>query len=237
MYPGTLVRFIENATSWRCSYIGEQWFFLPYILLMIASKWLFRVFSYMRTYLVLLINLIVYILTVFALKRYGEATLAGNMLFYNIFLAFYMLLPFSLGFLAKRERWMEKLSCLFSRLHIKQNWVVICLIILLGVGRCFISHQTVDPFYAIVFILLFSMVSVRPATGKALTFLGKHSMNIWLIHTWICIRLFHQFVYSLHYPVLMYIFVLVTSILVSIVVEYIYAFLNKTVISKLSISR
>ena len=39
MYPGSLSVFLKNVTSWQCSYIGEQWFFFPYIILMIASKW------------------------------------------------------------------------------------------------------------------------------------------------------------------------------------------------------
>ena len=234
MYPGSLVKFVENATSWRCSYIGEQWFLFPYILLMLVSKWIFRLFSHLKSYLVVIISMAVYGLTVFALKRYGESTLAGNMLFYNIFLAFYMLFPFALGYLSKREKWMEMLSEVFSKWGLKHNWIILGLLILLCIGRCFVSHQTIDPFYAIAFVMLFSMLSICLKIGGVLSFLGKYSMTIWLIHPWICIRLFHQFVYDLHYPVVMYLFVLVTSIAISLLVEAIYKQIDKRVLKHIS---
>lgn len=233
MYPGSLVKFIENATSWRCSYIGEQWFFLPYILLMLASKWLFKLFSHMRSIWVVIICFAVYTLTVFALKRYGESTLAGNMLFYNIFLSFYMLFPFSLGYLAKREQWMEKLNEVFTKMRLKRNWFILGLLLLLCGGRCFVSHQAIDPFYAFAFVMLFSILAIGKKTGNVLSFLGKYSMTVWLIHPWICIRLFHKFVYDLHYPLLMYLFVLLTSIVVSLIVEHLYRILDSTVLYKL----
>lgn len=233
MYPGSLVKFIENATSWRCSYIGEQWFFLPYILLMLASKWLFKLFSHMRSIWVVIICFAVYALTVFALKRYGESTLAGNMLFYNIFLSFYMLFPFSLGYLAKREQWMEKLNEVFTKMRLKRNWFILGLLLLLCGGRCFVSHQAIDPFYAFAFVMLFSMLAIGKKTGNVLSFLGKYSMTIWLIHPWICIRLFHQFVYDLHYPVVMYLFVMLTSIAIALLVEAVYKQLDKRVLKRI----
>lgn len=233
MYPGSLVKFVENATSWQCSYIGEQWFLFPYILLMLASKWFFQLFSHLKSYWVVIISMAVYGLTVFALKRYGEATLAGNMLFYNIFLAFYMLFPFALGYLAKRDQWMEKLSEGFSKWGLNNKWIILGLIIVLCVGRCFVSHQAIDPFYAFAFVMLFSMLTIGEKTGGVLSFLGKYSMTIWLIHPWICIRLFHQFVYDLHYPVVMYLFVLLTSIVISLLVEAVYKQIDKRVLKRI----
>ena len=233
MYPGSTWTFIKNATSWQCSYIGEQWFFLPYILLMLFSKWIFVLFDKMKSVWVLVISVVIYMGTVAALKYVGESTLGENMLLYNPFLALYMLLPFALGYLAKRDCWMERLAASFEKMHLRKNWIIIVIMVLVCTVRCFISHQAVDPIYAIVFVLLFSMVTVGNIPGKTLTFLGKHSMNIWLIHTWICIRLFHEFVYGLHYPVLIYIFVLVASIFVSVVVESVYGVLDRTFLSKL----
>lgn len=226
-YPGSLRGFIENATSWHCTYIGEQWFFLPYILLMLLSKWIFQLFDHWKGIWVLTVSFAVYAMTVLVTKRYGEDALGENMLFYNVFLTLHMLLAFSLGFLAKRDNWMERVSDLFEKWHLKNNWVVLGALLLLCGIRCFISHQTVDPVYAIVFVVLFSMVSVGSVPAKVLTFLGKHSMNIWLIHTWICIRLFHEFVFGLHYPIVIYLFVLFVSLAVSIFVEFVYGYLDK----------
>lgn len=234
LYPGSLLTFIKNATSWQCSYIGEQWFFLPYILLMLTSKWIFALFDNLKSVWVLAISIVTYIGTVAVLKYFGEATLSKNMLLYNPFLALYMLLPFALGYMAKRNSWMERVADLFNQWKLKKNWIVLALLVFLCLVRCCVSHQAVDPIYAIAFVILFSMVTVDVQLGMILTFLGKHSMNIWLIHTWICTRLFHEFVYGLHYPVLMYLFVLLTSIVISLLVERAYKFFDRTVLFKLN---
>ena len=233
LFPGSVGTFVKNATSWQCSYIGEQWFFLPYILLMLASKWIFALFDKMKSVWVFATSVIIYIGTVVTLKYFGEETLSKNMILYNPFLSFYMLLPFTLGYLAKRDCWMERLTAFFKQWHLRKNWVVLVMLTVLCVVRCCISHQAVDPIYAIAFVLLFSMVTVGASPGKTLTFLGKHSMNIWLIHTWICVRLFHEFVFDLHYPVLMYMFVLLCSIIVSLFVDSIYGVLDKIVLCRL----
>lgn len=233
LYPGSLWTFIKNATSWQCSYIGEQWFFFPYILLMLVSKWLFALFDKLKSVYVLTISVVIYIGTVYVLKYFGEATLSKNMLLYNPFLALYMLLPFTFGYLAKRNCWIERIADLFNQRNLKKNWIVLALLVFLCVVRCCISHQAVDPIYAIAFVILFSMVVVSVLPGRVLTFLGKQSMNIWLIHTWICTRIFHEFVYGLHYPVLMYFFVLLTSIVISLIVERAYEFLDRTVLCTL----
>jgi len=77
----------------------------------------------------------------------------------------------------------------------------------------------VDPFYAIAFIVLFALLPM--SNSMAFTYLGKHSMNIGLIHTWFSTRLFHDFIYDkIHYTVLMYIGLIAVSLVVSHVVEW-----------------
>ncbi len=233
MNPGSAWTFLKNASSWQCSYIGEQWFFLPYILLMLASKWIFGLFDKMNSFWVLAFCVVIYMGTVVILKYFGVAALGKNMILFNPFLVFYMLLPFALGYLSKRECWMERLAATFDKWHLSKNLIGMVLLVLLCIVRCCTSHQSVDSVYAIAFVLLFSMVKVGAVPSKTLTFLGKHSMNIWLIHTWICVRLFHEFVFGLHYPVLMYLFVLLISIIVSVIVENIYSVLDRTMLCKL----
>ena len=129
---------------------------------------------------------------------------------------------------------MEKLQGVFLKMGLKRNWIILGFLILLCISRCCVLHQAVDPFYAFAFVMLFSMLTIGLKTGGVLSFLGKYSMTIWLIHPWICIRLFHKFVYDLHYPVVMYLFVLVTSIAISLLVEAIYKQIDKRVLKHIS---
>lgn len=230
MYPGNFAIFVKNATSWHCSYIGEQWFFLPYVLLMAFSKWIFRLFDKVNWYVTFLIGLIVYGFSVYMLKRYGEATLAGNMLFYNIFLSFYMLFPFLLGYMAKKYQWIENANAFVNKRICSKPFIPVTMLLGLCTIRCFVPNASVDPLYAIIFVVLFSMISVPKVLGAVLSYLGKHSMNIWLIHTWFSNRLFHDFLYdTVHYPIAMYVSLMVVSLAISHIVEMLYKPIGKYV--------
>lgn len=222
LFPGNWEIFIKNITSWQCSYIGEQWFFLPYIILMVFSKWVFFLFDKINGKFIFAFTIIIYGGTLLVLKIFGESFLGQYMLFYNPFLSFYMLFPFTLGYLAKRFNWVEWLKLAVRNIEYR-NWLVGSGLFLLCVIRCCIPFAFIDPFYSIIFVLLFVHLPVNNILGMIFSLLGKHSMNIWLIHTWFSSRLFHDFIYDqVNYPFIMYIGVLLVSLLVSYIVEMIY---------------
>lgn len=71
--------------------------------------------------------------------------------------------------------------------------------------------------------------------GNILCFLGKHSMNIYMIHTFIRGVYFHSITYSMRHFGLVILFLLVSSLLCSIIVETIKKIIKYDVfISKLS---
>lgn len=59
---------------------------------------------------------------------------------------------------------------------------------------------------------------------KVLAHLGDHSMNMWLIHAWFCYYIFHDFVYSLRYPLVIYVVLVIVSLLCSYLVNAIFSF-------------
>lgn len=84
---------------------------------------------------------------------------------------------------------------------------------------CF-GEYLADPFIAISLSL--SVVSFCRLFNSNLTsfaFLGKHSMNIYLTHTFIFLYFFQDFTYSLKNPLLIFLFVLLTSLGVSYLFE------------------
>lgn len=58
-----------------------------------------------------------------------------------------------------------------------------------------------------------------PYVGEVLEFLGKHSLNMFLTHTFIRWVWFREFTYSLKYAIVIYGFLLVTTILISVAIE------------------
>lgn len=58
-----------------------------------------------------------------------------------------------------------------------------------------------------------------PILGEILEFLGKHSLNMFLTHTFIRWIWFKDFTYSLHYAVVIYGFLVISTVLISVLLE------------------
>jgi membrane-bound acyltransferase YfiQ involved in biofilm formation len=60
-----------------------------------------------------------------------------------------------------------------------------------------------------------------PYISTLFHFLGKHSMNIFMIHTFIFAYFFEEFIYSFHYPIVIFCALLISSLISSILLELI----------------
>lgn len=67
-----------------------------------------------------------------------------------------------------------------------------------------------------------------PVLGEILEFLGKHSLNMFLTHTFIRWVWFKDFTYSLHYAVVIYGFLVISTVLISILLEGIKKLIHYT---------
>lgn len=83
------------------------------------------------------------------------------------------------------------------------------------------SYFRVDPF-ATVALTLFVVCLCRSTKLQfaPLQFIGKHSMNMYLTHTFIFGYFFHDFIYGLGYPILMFLALFGISLLISVVIEF-----------------
>lgn len=75
----------------------------------------------------------------------------------------------------------------------------------------------------IAILLTFSVISICRISNrqiKPLAYLGRHSMNMYLVHTFICGYFFSDFIYGFKYPILIFAVLLGTSLLFSIVLEF-----------------
>lgn len=80
-------------------------------------------------------------------------------------------------------------------------------------------HFFIVPLFAIVFITRY--VSKVPIVNKVLAFLGKHSMNMFLVHSFIRVNYFYDFTYSFKYAFVIAVVLILFSLAVSIVIELI----------------
>jgi hypothetical protein len=75
-------------------------------------------------------------------------------------------------------------------------------------------------------LLVLLTVARVPGVNTAVEFVGRHSMNMFFIHAFIYQNWFSSLTYSFKYPVLIFLFLFVTSLLFSIVVEWLKKLLH-----------
>ena len=72
---------------------------------------------------------------------------------------------------------------------------------------------------AFVCYTVYCLISKIPLLNKTLMFLGKHSMNLFFIHTFIYFYYFRKFIFSFQYPIAVLCLLLLTTIVLSIFIE------------------
>lgn len=77
-----------------------------------------------------------------------------------------------------------------------------------------------DTATAILIVLLFHNINLHPALAKSMAFLGQHSFNIFLFHTFIYFLYLPQIVYWHRNPVVVFITLLLICITISSSIEY-----------------
>lgn len=100
-----------------------------------------------------------------------------------------------------------------------------------SIGSDFTYELTDNVIPAFVCYYCYEFITDIPLISNILMFIGKHSMNIFLFHTFIRSYLFREFTYSFHHFALITLVLLLVSLAVSVVLELIkkYSGYNKLV--------
>ena len=211
--------FSYNVTWWFNAIILALWAFFPFLYLILKNKFISIVFL---VFLCINPNDILYALHFIAtdLPSY--------------------ILPYSLGiFIALHINKINKvLNFVHPYIILGSSLIVGIILLYLRAVPVFTDFTKfkVDPF-ATVFVVL-AVVSLCRVTGRrfvAMQYVGKHSMNMYLTHTFIFGYFFTDFIYGFKYPILIFLALFTTSLLLSICIEFVkrrigfYKLLNKVV--------
>lgn len=224
-YPGSISEIVLNLTSLSCSYNGEYWFLFPYVVLALCFPLLLRWWEKWRCRYVLMLTFALNLCTSFVISRYGDEYLYNNKLLYNPFLCVHLMFSLALGYAAARcelFRQYEKIKGIKS----------ILLLILLIAARCLFSTSVVHSLYAVLFVILFVNRPRLSIFDRVLELLGIHSLNMWLIHSWICYYLFHDLLYGLKYPLLIFVTLVIVSYLISWSINLLTTPISKTLFDR-----
>ena len=114
-----------------------------------------------------------------------------------------------------------RLSNNYTR-RIKTNHsIVICILfIMASFDRLVIPDKLrFDVVIVILLVMVFNSINVSETTTKALAFLGKHSTNIFLFHTFIYYMWFSDITYATRNPMVILLELLTVCLLISLILE------------------
>ncbi len=204
-----ILNFIVNVTALDCTWNSAAWFLLPYAILSLSYPIFFKIMKY-KGLVLLWASLFAHLTASYMMLKYPQIAYHQHLisLFNNVL---YLSFSFLLG------AWVRKSNLVTSISKIKiPNWSVCLFLLILIIIRCIINSISVDPIYSLFFILLFLKIKVPQLIGKTLHWFGIHSLNIWLIHIWICMIILKDFIYQLQYPILIFAATLTISSILSI---------------------
>ena len=93
---------------------------------------------------------------------------------------------------------------------IRQNYVV----------QEYFIHLTDAPMALFLVYLATALLGSIPVLGKVLAFVGKHAMNIYLVHTFFYMTLWRQYIYYFKYAFITWLLLLAVCLLYSVLLEW-----------------
>lgn len=214
IYPNNLIHVLINITGINCTYNGEIWFLLPYAIISLLSCWIIEFVYNLNDKRKIFITLVVYSV-IFLIARYIGYHLPVNEIT-SIFLKQFIFIVqltfyFSLGILLFRLLENEP-----TTLKAVKPTIYCIIIIALFIIKCMIKVTIADGLYAFIIIFCISHLQLHRLFHNIFYKLGRHSMPMWMTHTFFAVYLFQDFIYGFKYPLLIWLILITISYLVSI---------------------
>jgi len=222
-YPGSFSKLLLNVTSLDHTYNYETWFLLPYAVVSIFAKGIFRLQNKIGNLWSLAIWIVLYLASCFVISRnlVLQVPVVGEVLS-TMIVCVKFVFPFVIG------------SCLYDiaarsnglKLSWLNTWKALALLLLLLLSHTLFHSQAPNPLYAGGVVILMNNIRFPSFLGKAFTVLGKYSMPMWLTHTYFSIYLFHDFIYGFRYPLLIYVVLVIVSLMTAVAIMYLARAIN-----------
>ena len=168
----------------------------------------------------ILITAFIHLATSYGISRHG-VLLFNNMVLYQPLLFFHLLYSFTLGVILKR--------LILNFQPTIPQWGIWIGIITSVFLMCIINFDGCYMIYTPIMVILFCHIRYPKIIKMGLIELGKKSMPIWMIHTWLAYYLFQSYIYLPRYPLLIFIGLMVASYILSIPIIWIVQRINKRI--------
>ena len=213
-YLGSWTNIVSNLIALDPTWNETLWFLLPYCLLSFSYPWLFKATDRLGFVASATITFALYIAASYMFSRHG------NMVYHHGLVTLvnetaYLSFAFYLGAAIRKynmlTHWLQ---------HRMPLWMAVGGLVLAVAVRIGMNTRAIDPFYSCAIVLLTLQIKLpRPITRFG-ELIGRHSMNIWMIHDWLYNTFFTSFIYGFRYPIVIFVVLLTMSLAVSYAVNF-----------------
>ena len=211
---GGLRVVIENFTGWNVdAYDHPAWFLLPYCLLCLSAPLIFGVMDRVGIWRALGVSLALSVLSMYVISRYIAPAKAHHEWYAILFTYFDLLFSFVLGALVCYRN--MRSSWTIEWLHGRQ-WLVRALFLAWFGLHLLTGSALWDVLFLCLFMLLFLNLEIRGRVRRTLLELGSKSMTMWLVHAFVYGTFFHDQIYGLRFPPLIFLGLVFASYVLSI---------------------
>lgn len=224
-----IIDIILNFVGFKLSFNGEWWFLAPYIILILFSPLIFKLFKKLNLsgsiVLVIFANVICLEIIPIIQRNSWTSLLYGNQIFQNIHLTLNLLSGFLMGMLCAKYDIISYFKNKYSNNYLYVIVSIFGLLVLFYV-RLKLDYLY-DYIYAPIFIIFVTIIlstknkllsNVRKFTIKV----GNESTIIWLVHSFYCYTLCQKFIFMPKLSVLIFGWLLLLSYTTSLVIKYIF---------------
>ena len=233
LYPGSLSTLLLNLCGVIYTYNGAWWFLLPYIILTAFSSIINRrIFanSPKQDVIMLVVLGALHILCYIFKDIYIPKDILEHMLVVLINCIF-MLFFFGVGIIYVKYDLMHKILRRLNLLPIKILFfalIILCFIrLLLG------NSSLINLPFVLFFIPLIISININENIKKLFIFLGGHSANMWLTHYFFCHYIMGGLIYQLYYPIVIFLFLVLLSLLSSYVIQWLFYPLKSMIVKNI----
>ena len=217
--PGSFSDFLGTVFLYDVHYNGAWWYMWAYILLVLISPLLLKATKVLHPALVLCFGFAVY-----CAAFYVRFFVTTDNYFLQRFGPFGMtLFEYLVGCVVYKIKLTTRIKKIWIKIPVVVRWVgtVIILLSLLIGHTLVVPSLFIAPATGLIIVSLFSCWCKPKPLEKAFLFIGKHSTNIWLTHMFFYLVVFKDFVYIAKYPILIYALMIIITLAISVLLQWI----------------
>ena len=195
---------ITNFTGWRWDYCNFTWFLLPYILMTLVSKYVFKLIDRIGNTISFIIGAALYLVSSWLISRYFGWFNNHDIRYaiYHVVLMSQTLFGLIIGAILARFT-LEGKPLKFAKLQGK-SWVVLLVFLVCYVMRGQIHSAALNPFFAILVVLTVVNIDWPRPVAKFFSSLGNQLMMMWFVQGFVGAMMFNEYYQPLKHPALMW---------------------------------